>query len=329
MTLHKELSVRIFDGFFDRALNENVWQGLLANSPTNTVFQTPEWQQAWWGVFGRGRLLPVGIFQNEALVGFAPLFLDGGMIFFVGSGGSDYLDFIGTFGNVEVMASMLSTVYHTVPGCLGFRFYHVPDASPTGELLHAAAQRLGWDCYDEGELAAPTAKFDQNSVELVRKKSLLRHQRYFEREGTLEVKRLRLSTDIIPRLDAFFDQHMERWSDTPNPSLFTNQKQKDFYRQLAELNPSWLRFTEIDWNGRPIAFHFGFSYRGSYLWYKPTFAIDLARRSPGEVLIRQLLLEALEENVEEFDLGLGDETFKQRFANQVRMVHNWGVYPNE
>ena len=110
--------------------------------------------------------------------------------------------------------------------------------------------------------------------------------------------------------------------------MFNDELQKRFYRELARAaaDTGWLRFTRLDWQGRTIAFHFGFCYRGNFLWYKPSFAIDLAQHSPGEALLRQLLLKAIGEKAHTFDFGLGDEAFKSRFATQVNLVRNWGLY---
>jgi CelD/BcsL family acetyltransferase involved in cellulose biosynthesis len=115
---------------------------------------------------------------------------------------------------------------------------------------------------------------------------------------------------------------------TDSPSLFGEPAQRLFYRRLCErLSASgWLRFTRLCWQGRPIAFHFGFLYSGNFLWYKPSFDILLARHSPGEVLIRQLLLLALEEGAHTFDFGLGNEAFKQRFATATPVVKVYGLY---
>jgi CelD/BcsL family acetyltransferase involved in cellulose biosynthesis len=96
---------------------------------------------------------------------------------------------------------------------------------------------------------------------------------------------------------------------------------------LCEVGCPVLRFTRVDWNDRPIAFHFGFCHAGRFLWYKPSFAIDLARRSPGEVLLRHLLLAAAAEGATAFDFGLGNEAFKHRFATHTRRVRTWGLYP--
>src|SRR5207249_709520 len=134
---------------------------------------------------------------------------------------------------------------------------------------------------------------------------------------------------ILPHLDEFFEQHVSRWAATPYPSLFHDPAQRAFYQALTPLaaKAGWLRFTRLEWEGRSIAFHFGFCYGGRYLWYKPSFAIALARHSPGEVLLRQLLLAAKNEGSRVFDFGLGDEGFKRRFANQITTVRTWGLYP--
>ncbi len=328
------VTTRILTGFHDPSFTPQEWNRLLAQGETDVVFLTWEWQCAWWEAFGRGELKLIVAERSGQPIALAPLFFDGGMFFLVGSGGSDYLDFVGDIGEPEVLDALLTAVCGGVTGFVGFRFYHVPDASNTGARLTAAAARLGLSSFDEGELAAPALEIaaePEHARECLRKKSLLRHEAYFRSAGELEVDYLQDADAILACLPDFFEQHVERWSATAYPSLFLDPAQRDFYARLtrAAAPAGWLRFTRIGWNGRVIAFHFGFFYRGSYLWYKPTFAIDLARRSPGEVLLRQLLFAALEEHAEEFDFGLGDEAFKQRFATRTRYVRTWGLYPEQ
>jgi hypothetical protein len=122
------------------------------------------------------QLLLLGVFRGGELVGLAPLFADSGMIFFTGSGGSDYLDFI---GEIPDHAELLAKAASSVQGFLGFRFYHIPDASGTGLALQKAAQRLGMVCYDEGDLPAPSVNLSETGDKITCKKSLVRHQRFF------------------------------------------------------------------------------------------------------------------------------------------------------
>jgi len=326
------IRVQLFDDFADPALSRLDWRGLLASGDSDTVFLTWEWQRTWWEVFGRGKLLLVLAEQDGRAVACAPLFCDEGMVFFVGSGGSDYLDFVGDVGKGEVLPAMLEAARGQAPGFLGFRFYHVPDRSHTGCLLRRAAATTGMICYDEGELPAPALTLAPDALQqAVHKKSLVRHENYYRRTGLLTVQHFSESRAIRPHLEEFFEQHATRWAVTDYPSLFTDPRQREFYVRLMEVagEAGWLRFTRLDWNARPIAFHYGFCYHGSYMWYKPSFDIAQAQHSPGEVLIRQLLLAAYAEDAHTFDLGLGDEPFKDRFADHVESVRTWGLYPEE
>jgi CelD/BcsL family acetyltransferase involved in cellulose biosynthesis len=324
--------VRILAGFEDMSFGPEQWQALLRAGNSDVVFLTWQWQRAWWECFRRESLLLILAERNGNPIALAPFFSDEGMIFFAGSGNSDYLDFIGDISDPEVLDALLRTAIENLPGFLGFRFYLVPDQSRTGALLRESAERLGLMFCEEDEIVAPALDLVSDpaaALAAANRKSLVRHERFFVRESKIEVHDLRHRDEIFPCLDEFFEQHISRCVIAEYPSLFRDATQRDFYKRLTELfsETDWLRFTRVDWQGRPIAFHFGFCYRGSYLWYKPSFAADLARHSPGEVLLRQLLLTAIGEGARVFDFGIGDEAFKHRFATQVNTLRTWGLYP--
>ncbi len=290
-----------------------------------SVFQTWEWQHTWWESFGRGKLLLFALRYQEKIEAIAPLFSDGGMIFLVGSGGSDYLDLLGRW-NSDAMDDLIGAAISETPGFVGIRFYLVPDSSCTSKLLNTAAQRRAMQCWDEGDLPAPLLDltFGERAAE---KDSLRRRETWFSREGDLQIQTCRPTEDD---LHAFFEQHVARWKGASQPSLFLEPQQRAFYQGIAARGSAagWFRFMRIDWNGLPIAFHFGFHYRGEFLWYKPSFDVQLAKRSPGELLLRRLILQAMEEGATIFDFGIGDEPFKHRFATATRTVRTWGLYPS-
>ena len=326
------VNIAVLEGFDDPRCEPAVWNALVARGGTDAIFLTWEWQKAWWDSFERRGLLLLGAERDGELLAIAPFFTEEGVIYFVGSGGSDYLDFVGEISAPEALDGLLMCARNSVPEFIGFRFFHLPDKSPTAELLRASASRLNLVLREEGVQPAPATQLGVDSAAdraLTQKKSLLRHEAYFRRSGSLEVLHHSTAEEIESYLDALFQQHIARWSATPHPSLFLDARQQRFYRTLTQYaSPAgWLRFTRIAADGRPIAFHFGFIYHGSFMWYKPTFAIELARHSPGEVLLRQLLLRAIEESAHTFDFGLGDEPFKQRFATHTHSVRDIGLYP--
>ena len=325
--------VRTLGGFDDPACMPDQWATLLSQGDTDAVFLTRAWQQTWWDVFGRGQLQLLVAEVNNRVTALAPLFCDEGMVYFIGSGGSDYLDFVGDVAAPEVLIALLSAARASTPGFVGFRFYHVPDTSRTGERLQAAAERLDLVCFDEGSLPAPALDLRDHAAAQAapNKKSLRRHENALSRSGTLSVQHVRDAATVQQHLPDFFAQHIARWSGTPYPSLFIDTSQRTFYERLAETGSraGWLRFCRIDLGGQSVAFHFGTCYAGSYLWYKPSFDVRLAKYSPGEVLLRHLLLASIDEGAHTFDFGLGDESFKQRFATHTQMVRTWGLYPQE
>jgi CelD/BcsL family acetyltransferase involved in cellulose biosynthesis len=287
----------------------------------------------WWETFGRGELLLIVAERDGKAVALAPFYTDEGMIYFVGSGFESYhLDFIGDISEPEVLDALLETARRCVPDFAGFGFYFVSDLSRTKERLEAAAERLSLECYEEWNLASVTLDLAGQpgaALAATRKKSLVRHENFFRREGALVVQHQREAEAVLPQLADFFAQHIARWAATATPSLFLNAAQRAFYEKWTRIaaQKGWLRFTRLEWEGRPIAFHYGICYQGRYIWYKPTFAIELQRRSPGEVLLRQALFAAIEEKAHTFDFGPGDDAYKFRFATGFNRVFGLGLYP--
>ncbi len=324
--------VSVLNSFEDLAMSPAGWNELLARGPSNCVFLTYQWQRAWWESLGRGELLLITVHDRGKVIALAPLFSEAGMIYFVGSGGSDYLGFVGDVRDTGVLTLLLDTARRSVRDFIGFVFYLVPDRWPLAGQLAQVADQLGLQLFDQGHMVAPAMEcVSEQAPRGAAKTSLVRHERYFRRTGVLQVQHLVDGDEIAPHLDAFFEQHVRRWRATPYPSLFQDPRQREFYQRLTrQAGPEgWLRFTRVDWNGSPIAFHFGFCYAGTFLWYKPSFEVELARRSPGEVLLRQLLLAADAERASVFDFGIGDEPFKRRFATRFHQVRTWGLYTPE
>ncbi len=327
-----EISVQVFNRFEQVPLAAREWNCLLRDGSNNAVFMTYQWQRAWWESFGRGELLLAAALRQGRIVAVAPFFYDSGMIYFVGSGGSDYLGFVGDVSDLAVLAALFDAARQSVADFIGFVLYMVPDSSRLGPQLSQVAAKLDLLLFDEGEIIAPVLDAAEDGFASAgNKSSLVRHDRHFRREGRIDVIHSSQHSEILPQLDEFFDQHVTRWRGTPYPSLFLDPSQRAFYETLttAASDEGWLRFTRILWNDVPIAFHFGFHYAGAFLWYKPSFEIEMARRSPGEVLLRELLLLATEERATVFDFGIGDEAFKRRFATRYESVRTWGLYSRD
>ena len=77
-------------------------------------------------------------------------------------------------------------------------------------------------------------------------------------------------------------------------------------------------FDALKAGDRDVAYHFGLYGAATFIWYKPTFDMNLQHEGPGEVLFKALVEHASAAGHSYFDFSRGDEPFKLRFANVQR-----------
>lgn len=310
------------------------WNALLARCPQHSVFQTYDWQLCWWKAFHAGHeLFLVLAHRDGELVGIAPLMLvrrgntpgrDRSELHFIGStnGAADYCDLI-TDPTVEGVArALLDAAEAGATGIHRIDLSHLPGASPNRAAILEHFSRRGARLLVEFQADAPALVLGDAGPDLkaANKSSLKRLAKYFQRTGTLRCLRCGSEAEVLGFLDAFFEQHRARRAQTDAPSQFLDPAQRDFYCSLVTeaFRHGWLRFDVLLLDGVPLAFHFGFEYRDRFLYYKPTFDVRHAARSPGKLLLEYLLDDAIERGLEEFDFGVGAEAYKFRFANRIR-----------
>jgi CelD/BcsL family acetyltransferase involved in cellulose biosynthesis len=310
------------------------WNDLLGRSPGSSVFQSFPWHVCWWRAFGGSHeLFVILAYAGSRLVGIAPMMIarergangEGRrQLHFIGSTNhaSDYCDFIVDPAVPEALDALLEAIGEGASGLSRIDLSHFPCHSPNQARTREFFERRGeWVAVDL-EAVAPVRMLGDRDADLkaANKSSLKRHAAHFRKSGDLRFHRCASEAEILGYLERFFEQHRARWAQADPPSLFCDPAQRAFYRELVrELLPcGWLRFDVMLFDGEPLAFHFGFEYRRRFMWYKPAFDMRYASRSPGEVLIKFLLEEAIRRELEEFDFTAGSEAFKYRFANQVR-----------
>ncbi len=70
---------------------------------------------------------------------------------------------------------------------------------------------------------------------------------------------------------------------------------------------------------RSIAWNYGFQFAGTWFYYQPTFLNEWRRFSPGICLLAKIIEAAVDNpEIKRVDLGLGAESYKQRFTTSTR-----------
>ncbi len=313
------------------------WNALVGRNSTNTVFQTFEWQVSWWRAFG-DNVKPLVLLAetDNGLVGIAPLLVSERpllgrrrrVVEFIGTDASDYCDFI--IAHRDALPPLLQWLIENADLWDLLNLSNIAETSPLVHLLPQFFDGRGYFTDVQVLYECPTRIFGDlvEDRKLANKKSLKRHYNYFRRNGDLEFQRCTSVEDVASFLDMFFEQHIQRWRLSGFSSLFLDERNRIFYRELVRtLMPTgWLLFSVVSFNRKPIAFHFGFEYNGRIFWIIPTFNTDYADHSPGEVLLKYTLEDALECNVAELDFTVGEESYKYRFSNHVRLNYLARVY---
>ena len=316
---------------------EAAWNGLLNRSPGYSVFQAFQWHLCWWRAFGGPHeLFVILAYAGPRLVGIAPMMIalerarfgqERRHLHFIGSinHASDYCDFITDPDVPEALDALLEEICTCSEAFYRIDLSHFPSHSPNQARTLEYFKSRSAKTSVEVQADAPVRILGEGEGDLkaANKSSLRRHTGFFQKSGDLRFHQCESEAEILEYLEQFFEQHRARWARTDSPSQFFDPAQQAFYRELVrEIFPrGWLRFDVVLFNGAPLAFHFGFEYRRRFIWYKPTFDIQFASRSPGEVLIKFLLEEAIKRKLEEFDFTIGSEAFKYRFANKIRRIN--------
>jgi CelD/BcsL family acetyltransferase involved in cellulose biosynthesis len=323
-----DVRLRVLDDFGSPELSSRLWDSLLARSPTDAIFLTHEWQRIWWSVRGDEELLIVLAERDGEPVALAPLFAVEGSVSFVGSGGSDYLDFIGS-PDEPLLAAMLGAACEAAPGFCAVELYHVPCESPTAAMLPSVAARLGLELQREEAPGAPYADLADKEVfeRLTARRSVRKEEARMRRHGELRVRPAG-AEEAEPLLELFFAQHAERWSAAGQES-FDRRAAREFVRTVVQqgIRGGWVSLTVLEWDGRTAAIDISLIASGTQLTWLVSRDSAIQEYSPGRVLRAHVIRAAHEAGVRRFDFGLGEEDYKLRDSSGVKELANWFLYP--
>jgi len=335
------INIERYESITDLSHLRAAWNKLLSENDSNEVFLTFEWFQAWEATsFEKEKpLILIGTHDGN-LAGIAPLAINKSKrkgvayesVRFMGIG--DYKDFIVHPEYKEEFVlqviDYLKTNRHMWDA---IELTNIPENSTSIEVLKRVGQKEAIDFKVAKDMVCPAMIIDgctEFAESCLRKKSMVRHYNHFTKNGDLLFVNVKDPASISSHLEPFFEQHIKRRELAGGSSLFLTPDRREFYHRLVEFMPiEWLDFTVLKFNEAPIAYHFGFFYNKKLIWYKPSFDVNYAEHSPGEVLMHFLIQQAMEFRASEFDFTIGDEPFKRRFSNIVRYTYQVGYIGNK
>ncbi|HXG31953.1 MAG TPA: GNAT family N-acetyltransferase [Bryobacteraceae bacterium] len=309
--------------FAELARLREAWDRLATARRTPEVFHTFAWAEAWWRGHGRRFEVfsPVVRDADGEVVAIWPLVLAGREIRALGDGASDHNDLLASSEYAEpalraALGALAASRRDWDTGVIEW-------VSDRGNLLGAAnhisgVSKVCLEVFPAGKgWAAVAEEGPKFFLDLARKESLRRHRKKLEQLGQVTFRHIEDVEEIKVHMQIFQRQHIARWALKGIRSSFLDVSTKDYYSALPVcLSPSGpLRFAVLEVDRRPVAYHLGFELAGRYVWYKPTFDVDLAELGPGEVLLQSVMQYCAGAGIRELDFTVGDEAYKRRFCN--------------
>jgi CelD/BcsL family acetyltransferase involved in cellulose biosynthesis len=316
----------------------NEWRPLAERR--GNAFITPEWLLAWLRQCGQGwepRVAVVRAFDG-ALRGILPL---------VGSDGSR---------RPALRSCPIGDLFHPVADVRDEEAVAIA-AAPAVAPRHHGARSLLLENVDEGAgwwraLAeaspAPLATVErpESVLPLVELEGLswdeylagrsrqLRSQlgrklRSLRKGHQVQFRRTQRAAEVTRDLETLFRLHDARWAERPGTSSVADPAIREFHLEFARaaLERGWLRLCVMEVDGEPIAALYGWLIGGRWSYYQAGFDPAWSRHSPGFLLLAETIREAIEEGAAEYDMLLGEEGFKSRFATSSRRVRTVFLAP--
>lgn len=148
-----------------------------------------------------------------------------------------------------------------------------------------------------------------------------RKMRGLQRDHEVRVRQPGSDEEALGDVGTLFALHDARWTGRDVESSIMDPRAREFHRQfvIEAKRRGWLRLFLLEVDSRPVAGWYGWRLGDRFSYYQAGFDPAWGRHSVGFLLLAETVKEAISEGAAEYDLLLGDEAFKSRFATARRL----------
>ena len=313
---------------------EPEWNAVLKKSVSDNPFLTFEWLKSWITIFRDDvELFVIIARENSIMVGMAPLVINGKkQLVFMGYPLSDYSDIIVMDGKEEALNEILNHIFTRNNRWNKIILDQLRKDDSSADDIISYLNKNGRPARRIDSDSCPAMILDdiETARKMYYKRNITTYVNWYKKQGDFAFNVYNETDEALRRLDDLFEQHRKRRDLTPFPSLFEDEKTREFFRTfLAAMYPgNWARVFSLTLNGELLALYLNFEYNNTLYLYTTSFNLDYSKRSPGQVVLRYLFDYSVEHNLKQMDFARGDETYKDRFANVVRQNSKIIIYRN-
>ena len=318
-TAGDEIALDVFASFADA---RGDWETLFADAPAS-AYQSFGFARDWFETFGRARGLEPMIVVARQTAGARPLALLGLCVSRIGPlriaqflGGKESNFNLGLFAaEARLDAPAIRALLRRAARAVGVDLYRLANqpqafegvANPLALPGAAPSPSFAYGTSLPATSSALDARFSGDARKKLRKK-----QARLEKMGALVFEHRAEGARGREILEALLAQKAERLQD----ASFDNGAMRDFV--LGRCGGA-LEAHALTLDGRIIATYAGFTHRGRFSAMLNSFASDeeIARSSPGDLLLHSLLRDLIARGVGRFDLGVGEARYKNAVCDET------------
>jgi CelD/BcsL family acetyltransferase involved in cellulose biosynthesis len=315
------------------------WQELVSRSNTASVFQTPEWALGWWRALpNRSTPFCIALFEQERLVGLAPLYIETWY-------GSRAIRFMGT-PHDDPNRALAEPAYaraFTEAFAQGLQ-QHARDwdvlrlaelEQEETPLARACAQTVpGLVMRELSASNAPGIHLPEEWADYwkrlssTHRKKMKTYRRKLESHGAVSFQVITEPERLANELPVFFRARWKNWSERKRLNKMVMFQQTATYRdtlaeicvQLAKREHVWLGRLEL--NAQPVGWILAFRVNNTLSDYMTTFDVAYAACSPGQLVFQELIRYAITQRVQYYQMGRGAQPYKFWFRATAQINKN-------
>jgi len=319
---------------------EDRWEGLLGHTNNKSIYQSYKWISTCWEYFGGDGLYLLAASQDDQILGIAPLMVEqmrvkGLPLFrilrFIGSGPSDYLDFILKKGwERNVLDGFIAYLVKDKQSWDIMWLSELPEDSSTNELLPSILSKYRLEYLSEEQSRCPYIELPptwgeyERTLSRTTRNNVKMYSKRIARSGMVEHKTIDDRQAIASAMDDFFSLHEGRWRDDERGHDRTETIKSFHHHAAVKLSDNLnLYFMLLD--NKKIASIYSYDYDSTRYFYWIGWDKDYAHCSPGFIAIANRIEDAIQRGMKGFDFLRGDEPYKYHFTKKEKINNRYFV----
>ena len=333
---------------------EPIWDKLLSKSDSDNLFLSFDWLSTWWKHFGKGKSLYILLASIDGQpVAIAPLMKTREAIFrtlqFIGTGRSDYLDFIVTepvsVGAVSAGEASLQKE-QIINAIFSYIMQHrrewdvlnlrdIPEANGNLDVIERCCKANNLTYVAQQSYTAPhlpiTESWDdflKSMSKNFRRNIKVHEKKLWKCEGDIIITQHKNWSNPDELLDMITDIENCSWKVESGNPRFAGEETQSFFRELFDkfFKQGWLECWFVRHNQRNVAYYINFCYKNKLYVYNTNYDKEYSKVSPGTVLTNRMLQNAFERELTDFDFLRGGESYKYRYTDIERELYHIAIY---